>query len=52
MTADTLRVGVDVRCLAEGELRGFARYTLELVDANSGETTAKQTAQIRKGYNH
>lgn len=26
--------------------------TLELVDANSGETSAKETAQIRKGYNH
>src|SRR5437868_4586303 len=35
MTADSLRVGVDVRCLGEGELRGFARYTLELVHALS-----------------
>ncbi len=26
--------------------------TLELVDANSGETSSKETAQIRKGYNH
>ena len=33
MTADSLRIGVDVRCLGEGELRGFARYTLELIRA-------------------
>lgn len=31
--AGPLRVGIDVRCLQEGELRGFARYTLELVSA-------------------
>jgi glycosyltransferase involved in cell wall biosynthesis len=33
--AHRLRVGVDVRCLGAGELRGFARYTLELVHALS-----------------
>ncbi len=26
-----MKVGVDVRCLADGELRGFARYTAELL---------------------
>ena len=30
MTASRLRVAVDVRCMASGELRGFARYTAEL----------------------
>src|SRR2546427_1414006 len=30
-----LRIGVDVRCLGGGELRGFARYTLELIHALS-----------------
>lgn len=30
-TPSVLRVGVDVRCLASGQLRGFARYTAELL---------------------
>src|SRR2546425_7870443 len=33
--ASRLRIGVDVRCLGGGELRGFARYTLELIHALS-----------------
>ncbi|NOX31890.1 MAG: glycosyltransferase family 4 protein [Actinobacteria bacterium] len=29
--SSTLRVGMDVRCLASGQLRGFGRYTAELL---------------------
>ncbi len=29
----TLRVGVDLRCLADGKLRGISRYTIELLNA-------------------
>ena len=31
--ADLLRVACDARCLADGEVRGFARYTIELLSA-------------------
>lgn len=33
MTTPRLRVGVDVRCLESGEIRGFARYTRSLTTA-------------------